>query len=41
MVVEEKNLIIAIKNYAKVSGISRKKILKDMTENIEDMIDTR
>ena len=41
MAVDEKNLITAIKNYAKVSGTSSKKVIKSMTEDLEDLIDAK
>jgi len=38
---DEKNLIITIKNYAKVSGTTSKKIVKEITEDLEDLIDAK
>jgi len=41
MRMDEANLIMAIKNYAKVSGTSSKRVIKKMTEDLEDLIDAR
>jgi len=41
MGIDERNLIITIKNYAKVTGTPSKKIIKDMTEDLEDLIDAK
>ena len=41
MAADEKDLIEAIKNYAKVTGTSSRKVIKSMTEDIEDLIDAR
>jgi len=41
MATDEKDLIVAIKNYAKVTGTSSRKVIKAMTEDIEDLTDAR
>jgi len=38
---EEKDLIIAIRNYATVSKIPLKKVIKEMTEDLEDLTDAK
>ncbi|MCL2786633.1 MAG: DUF6290 family protein [Methanomassiliicoccaceae archaeon] len=41
MAVDERELIEAIRNYAKITGTSSKKVIKAMTEDLEDLIDAR
>jgi len=38
---DEENLIITIKNYATVTGMSRKKVIRKITEDLEDIIDAK
>lgn len=38
---DEENLLIAIKNYATLTGTSRKKVIRKITEDLEDIIDAK